>query len=52
MAAIASERHAQGDNAEDLIKEEVFKQTYIPQRLDEVRRIEPNLGICGSRVQM
>jgi hypothetical protein len=37
MAAVSSERNFQGEStAEDLVKAEVFKQTYIPQRLDEV----------------
>ena len=37
MAIVASERNMQGQStAEDIVKEEVFKQTYIPQRLDEV----------------
>ena len=37
MATVSSERNIQGEStAEDLVKEEVFKQTYIPQRLDEV----------------
>lgn len=38
MATVASERLIHGEStAEDLVKEEVFKQTYIPQRLDDVR---------------
>lgn len=38
MATVASERNLGGETvtAEDLVNEEVFKQTYIPQRLDEV----------------
>ncbi len=37
MATVSSERNIQGEStAEDLVKAEVFKQTYIPQRLDEV----------------
>lgn len=40
MAAAAAERNALGlSTAEDLVKEEVFKQAYIPQRLDEVNLI-------------
>lgn len=39
MAVLSAERNISGEptTAEDLVKEEVFKQTYIPQRLDEVR---------------
>lgn len=42
MATVASERNLQGESvtAEDLVNEEVFKQTYIPQRLDEVTGFE------------
>lgn len=37
MASLSAERNFHGElTAEDLVKEEVFKQTYIPQRLDEV----------------
>lgn len=41
MANFSADRMAQSEptTAEDLVKEEVFKQTYIPQRLDEVCRI-------------
>ena len=41
MAIVASERNMQGQStAEDIVKEEVFKQTYIPQRLDEVSSLK------------
>jgi RIO kinase 1 len=41
MATLSSERNMHGEStAEDLVKEEVFKQTYIPQRLDEVSTFE------------
>ena len=37
MAELAAERNAKGGvTAEEMVKEEVFKKTYIPQRLDEV----------------
>lgn len=42
MATVSSERNIQGEStAEDLVKAEVFKQTYIPQRLDEVSVVRP-----------
>lgn len=43
MATLTSDRLARGQcTAEDLVQEEVFKQTYIPQRLDEVRELPNN----------
>lgn len=41
MAELASERISQPEIAEELVKEQVFKHTYIPQRLDEVRMFTP-----------
>lgn len=37
MSSLSAERNTLGDlTAEDLVKDQVFKQTFIPQRLDEV----------------
>ena len=37
MAELAAERNVNGGvTAEEEVKEEVFKKTYIPQRLDDV----------------
>ena len=45
MSNLAAERIATGQTtAEDQVDEEVFKQTYIPQRLDEVIYGQENLG--------
>ncbi len=50
MASVASERNIHGEStAEDLVKEEVFKQTYIPQRLDEVSTSDLLITSIGTR---
>ena len=37
MSSFSAERNTLGEStAEELVKEQVFKQTFIPQRLDEV----------------
>lgn len=37
MSSLSAERNTLGEStAEELVKEQVFKQTFIPQRLDEV----------------
>ncbi|XP_057370440.1 serine/threonine-protein kinase RIO1-like [Daphnia carinata] len=44
MASLSAERNFHGElTAEELVKEEVFKQTYIPQRLDEVMFFERDI---------
>jgi len=45
MAELAAERNAKGGvTAEEMVKEEVFKKTYIPQRLDEVKFYERDIN--------
>ncbi|EFX72127.1 hypothetical protein DAPPUDRAFT_111070 [Daphnia pulex] len=55
MATVSSERNIQGEStAEDLVKAEVFKQTYIPQRLDEVMFFERDIRQikAGEKIEL
>jgi len=45
MAELASERNVNGGvTAEEMVNEEVFKKTYIPQRLDDVKYFERDIN--------